>query len=387
MGTTKFLAIASVVGAFVATSSAVVAGPLGIYGAVINKSSPACVSLGDAVSCSAPLLNYLSVFTGGPLLSNNATTTSGGYIAVSNQGALQSYIVITAGGGTQGNGDTAPATSVVEDGFKSNDAGSAAFLATGKTGVTAGNLSDPSNNNLALSADHKGTWDVGLKWLLDALTIGGQRRELTIGFDFNQTQNSTTSLDYWSLITLQGAGKTDINFEVRRNPIGSTFNTFSTDKTFNGQPSSTDFGTVNGVTCVDTTNTKVPAILPITGGSCPSGYNVSLNNATGSSTAEIIAFLPELNDNLAAYVNQGYETASVRLLMGCFGKSTNAGAGQGYLSDDATGGTNNCDSGGFGDVFLMAGALESQVPEPGTLLLFGLALGALGWSTKRRSRN
>ena len=391
MKTLKFATFISTAASLLTASTIVIAGPLGTYDAVINKASPACVNLGDAVSCSAPLLNYLSVFSGGPLLSNAATTAAGGYIAPANQGVLQSYIVITAGGATQGNGDTNPAPPAVEDGFKSNDVGSASFLATGKangTTVVAGNLTDPANNSLTAGADNAGTWDVGLKWLLDALTIGGVRRELTIGFDFNQTQNSTTSLDYWSLITLRdlNGGLTDINFEIRKNPVGSTFNTFNTTKTFASQPNASDFGTVNGITCVDSTNTKVPPILPITGGQCPSGYDVSLNNAQGSNTAEIIAFLPELNANLFNYVSQGYDVASVRLMMGCFGRgSTNAGAGLGYLANDAFG-TNNCDSGGFGDVFLMAGAvMPSNVPEPGALALMALALGALGWNARRRS--
>lgn len=370
-----------------AATAPALAGPLGLYGATIDKNSPACLNYGDAVSCSAPLLNYLA--------GKNPTTTvaNGGYVLPTPQGALDSYIVITAGGGAQGNGDTTPAPAAVENGFKSNDAGSADFLATGKANgitVVAGNLNDPTNNSLAAGADRPGTWDVGLNWLLDALTINGVRRELMIGFDYNQPQNSSSSLDFWSLITLRDldGGKADINFEIANKP-GANYATFSTDKTYASMPASTDFGTVNGVTCVDSSN--VLPIKPIPGGQCPVGYDVAINNAQSTANTEIFAFLPELNANLSSYLNAGYDVASVRLLMGCFGGTAGGSfkPGIGYLSDEAAGGrTTNCDSGGFGDVYLLAGApMElQQVPEPATLTLLGAALAALGATRRRRGR-
>lgn len=381
MKTSKVVALTSLLGACLTAPSLTLAGPLGLYGATIDKTSPACLTVGDAVSCSAPLLNYLNG------LSPSTKVANGGYVLPSPQGALSSYIVVTAGGGTQANGDTAPSPAIVENGFKSNDVGSDSFLATGKangTTVTAGNLTDPANNSL-VAGDNPGTWDVGVKWLLDALTINGIRRELTIGFDFNQPQNATTSLDYWSLITLRDldGGKADINYEIRSNPTNLTYSQFTTGKTFASMPNSTDFSTVNGVTCIDSTN--VLPMLPISGGACPAGYDVAIDNAQSTSDTEIFAFLPELNDNLAQFLNDGYDVASVRLLMGCFGGTPKGSfkPGVGYLADG--GATTNCESGGFGDVFLLAGAPMNQVPEPGTLVLIGLALGALGWNARRRS--
>jgi hypothetical protein len=381
----KILALTGLVSACLTTSTWVQAVPLGLYGATIDKTSLACQNWGDLVSCSAPFLNYLNNKSLG------TTVANGGYVLPTPQGPLDSYIVVTAGGGAQGNGDVAPSTSVVENGFKSNDTGSDNFLATGKangTSIGAGNLSDPVNNGL-VAGDNPGTWDVGAKWLLDALTINGKRRELTIGFDFNQPQNTSTSMDFWGLVTVRDldGGKPDINYEISSNHAG--YAAFSTGKSFAGMPSSTDFGTVQGATCIHEVGGVIVASTTITGGQCPAGYETKIDNAQSTSDTEIINFIPELNANLDYLVNsEHYDVVSTRLLFGCFGGTAGGSfkPGLGYLSDEAAGGqTKNCESGGFSDVFLMAGAEMQQVPEPGVLVLFGLALGALGWSTKRKS--
>lgn len=381
----KILALTSLVGACLALPTWVQAVPLGLYGATIDKTSPACQNWGDLVSCSAPFLNYLNNMSPG------TTVANGGYVLPTPQGPLDSYIVVTAGGGAQGNGDIAPSTSVVENGFKSNDTGSDNFLATGKangTSIIAGNLNDPANNGL-VAGDNPGTWDVGARWLLDALTINGKRRELTIGFDFNQPQNTSTSMDFWGLVTVRDldGGRPDINYEISSNHIG--YAAFSTGKTFAGMPTSTDFGTVQGATCLHVVNGVIVASTTIAGGQCPAGYEIKIDNAQSTSDTEIINFIPELNANLDNLVNtEGYDVVSTRLLFGCFGGTATGSfkPGLGYLADEATGGqTTNCESGGFSDVFLMAGAEMQQVPEPGVLVLFGLALSALGWSSKRKS--
>lgn len=381
----KTLAWTCLMGACLTTSTWVQAVPLGLYGATIDKTSLACQNWGDLVSCSAPFLNYLNNMSPG------TTVANGGYVLPTPQGPLDSYIVVTAGGGAQGNGDISPSTSIVENGFKSNDVGSDNFLATGKangTSISAGNLNDPVNNGL-VAGDNPGTWDVGARWLLDALTINGKRRELTIGFDFNQPQNTVTSMDFWGLVTVRDldGGRPDINYEISSNHAG--YAAFSTGKTFAGMPSSTDFGTVQGATCIHAVNGIIVATTTITGGQCPVGFETKIDNAQSTSDTEIINFIPELNADLDDLVNaKGYDVVSTRLLFGCFGGTATGSfkPGLGYLADEPTGGqTINCERGGFSDVFLMAGAEMQQVPEPGALVLFGLALSALGWSRKRTS--
>lgn len=358
------------------------AGPIAIYnGPAIDKSSPACASFGDAVSCSLPFLNFLNGQAQG------TTTSAGGYVVQSSQGLLKDSIVVQAGGAAAlDNGDTTPAPALVEDGFKSNS-GSDNFLSTGRSNGTtmfAGNMADPTNNSLASGQDNIGTWDVNTTWLKDALTTAdGKRHELMIMFDYNQPQSSVTSMDIWSLITVRKStgGLPDINYEFNGSTQG--YSSFTSTKNFLSQPAASDFDTVSGTICLyDNSQT-----LAYPGGSCPHTYNggnlvTEVDNSQGTDKTEFAAFLPELNANLENYIAQGYDTISVRLLMGCFGGTSNKN-GQGYLS---SGETTNCDSGGFGDVYLMGGAaINNQTPEPTSLAL--AALGLFGLYRRQRKQS
>ena len=372
--------------ALLTASSTASAVALDVYGGPIitdalKADTRACLNVGDAVSCSAGMLNVVTGRTG------TDKTAQGGYVLESPQGAaLQNRIIVGAGGGSsQNNSDITPIAGNVENGFKTNNGGDN-FTATGKTGTTAGNLSDPVNNGLAAAYDQKGTWDVGIDWLIKALTINDQRRELMIGFDYNQAQNARGSVDYWALISVldydnAGVIQGQKTFEIKNDYSG--YGGFNSTKTFNSQPNGNEFSTVNTKTCYKMTGSVVTNVIPITGGQCPSGYQ-NVNNASGDNTTEILAFLPELNSNLEKYRNDGFDAISVRMLFGCFG-GTDSKSGQGYLSG---GQTTNCDGGGNVDVYLLAGQVmpDNKVPEPGLLALFGMAMGGLAWTSRRKAK-
>lgn len=370
----------------------------------------ACLNVGDAISCSAGMLNVLT----GRDATNQSDASNPdkwGYVLASPQGALKTRIVLgTGGNAATDNGDIDPSAARVEDGYKTNNAGDQ-FAATGKTGVLGGNLADPENNALPDAWDSKGTWDVSIDWLIQALTIDSVRRELMIAFDYNQTKDANSSLNYWSLVTVkdQDGVKSDVNYEIKNtdyvfedpnfDPLDPTAWTnfdevqqFASDKTFNDKPVAEDFGTVNTKTCYRVVGGEVVDVKPITGGQCSQfgdDYQ-TVNNAQGDNSTEILAFLPELNAMLETYRDLGYDTISVRMLFGCFDNSEDPeikGSGQGYLAD-GSGPTTQCDGGGNVDVYLLANVPQDTppppVPEPNILALMGIGLAGLGLTTLRR---
>lgn len=408
---------ASLIAGLALTSLTSNAGELAFYGQSIDfegSIGAGCLTVGDAISCSAPLLNVLAG------LDENALTKDDepekGYVFQTNQGTLKKDFIVVSGGGDAGeNDEVLPDTTgdggEVEDGFKSNDSNNSGqqYFATGNADpdsdntneTVLGNLSDPDNNGLPDTQDAPGTWDVSISWLLQALTFDDVRHQMLIGFDYNEPQDdSKGTLDYWSLVSIWSSTDDTLDpfqYEIGNvnSPLSSPLD-FSTSKEFDSKPGASDFATVNGISCVYKIGNAVVGVTSQPGGNCdspsdagfPGATLTEIENAQATNLTEFIAYIPELDALLEWFLVQGYDTISARVLLGCFDNSATDDdtIGSGYL--DGAGATTNCGQGGFPDIFLMAGdPIYRSVPDPSSLAIFGTGLLILSWSRRLSKRN
>jgi hypothetical protein len=352
-------------------SNAALAGPLPVYSSTYPTPNSACATLGNFVSCSTGVLNHLS--------GAGAPGFTGNYSFSAAQGALHDAIVVTSNGGAiLDNGDVALPS---EDGFTTNNGGNKDYFFTG-------DKNDPANNG-ALSNDTAFSWDMGLSVLNSKLTFDGAYHQMMIAFDFNNPQNGTASLPIWALVTIRDSEGNLANqyFETQKLDPLDIFkdpSLFQSTKTFNGTgvttPKSTDFALTVGAICVVSATVSYPSP---NGSSCPTGGQL-INTNQASNAVEFINYIPSLD--LKGLEGAGYDTMSVQVWMGCFG--TGGRTSGPTLADSLPVGP--CDTGGYGDIFLIAGAAlpdRNDVPEPGTLALFGLSLFGLYAARRRQARN
>jgi hypothetical protein len=339
------------------------AAPLPVYSPTYPSPNSACATYGNFVSCSTKVLDYLA--------SQNYPGFVGPYGFSASQGALLDTIVVTSNNGNiLNNGDQVNPS---EDGFSSNNGGNKKYFFTGD-----GN--DPTNNG-SLANDTPFSWDIGLNTLNQKLTFGGAYHQMAVAFDFNNPQNSTASLPIWALVTIRDSEGQLANryFETQAldpNNIFKDPSQFSSTKTFDGNsittPGASDFALTVGAICVISDTVSYPSP---DGSTCPSG-GALVNTNQASNEAEFINYLPTLD--LKGLQSQGYDTMSVQVWMGCF-NTGDKGSGPALSNGGSVG---PCDTGGFGDIFLIAGDAISRVPEPGALGFTGLAL--LGLTRRRR---
>lgn len=346
---------------------AAMAETLPVYSPTYPSPNSACATNGNFVSCSTKVLDYLA--------SKNYAGFTGPYAFAASQGALLDTIVVTANGGNiLNNGDQVNPS---ENGFTTNNGGNKKYFFTGDN-------NDPVNNG-GLMGDTPFSWDIGLATLNQKLTFGGAYHELAIAFDFNNPQGDIANLPIWALVTVRDVdgNLTNKYFETQPLDPSNLFKdpgAYVSDKFFDGsaitKPGADDFTTTVGTVCVVNATVSYPSP---DGTNCPDGGEAVKTNRA-SNEVEFINYLPTLDAR--SLQNQGYDTMSVQIWMGCF-NTTDGRSGPALLNGGSIG---PCDTGGYGDIFLVAGAAvpDNHLPEPGSLALALLALGGLAVRARRR---
>ncbi len=145
-----------------------------------------------------------------------------------------------------------------------------------------------------------------------------------LGFDYNQPQSATSSMDYWGLVSVRDTdgALADMHTSTVGRNTGLSYAAFSsTEARSTTRRASTDFATVYR----HHLHLRARQPRPTRAAACPAASGSTgplietIDNALGTANAEFLAFLPELYANLDAHHIAGrYDTLSVPVLFGLF---------------------------------------------------------------------
>lgn len=373
--------------------------------ATIDLTGLGFVQYGDAESYSMPIANYQFGFN----------TNTGPYAIDSSPGQISALTVL----GTGSEGVPVTTNFAGMDNAYSTPSGVSGATFFYPNAFTDRGFTPVINNNLG------STWDTSLAALKTFLA----GEQMVVFFNNNQTNSLDTaaqSLAAWARVWI-----TDANGVV----VGSTYEFTNMDGTYNlvslggggvfmgdvttytapgsgpGDPSSfngngaTDFVLSGGQLCV-MTGPGLPVPVPVPCGTVPpAGFTVSsaINHNLGADHVAYSILFPELNAALAALFGSLSNTdlanytlhADIRL--GCDALNVVSTAPPpGALGYGTTQLSNWMDCGvyngwgsalnnGYEQIFIGTALTEQRVPEPGSMVLFALALTALGVISRRRS--